>query len=218
MVLALSLAGCSPQASLLLSLLPEGTFTTLLNNMRGVSEPNREKLDALAQKGDWNGVVQFAQSNIAVDRNNADWWVVAGYGYSQLGQFQRAADCFQEAVRISPEDVDGWNLLGQAYRSMGQPERAVRTLDNALRVNRDSPVTWFLLGESFNDLKRPDRAVGFYEQAVQRDPKFVEAVYALGLTYARLGRKADFDNIVQHLGRINSAAAKQLATVPVGTR
>ncbi len=48
LALALALAGClSPTASLILSLIPEGTFPTLLNNMKGVSEPNREKLAAL---------------------------------------------------------------------------------------------------------------------------------------------------------------------------
>ena len=42
-----------------MSLIPEGTFTTLLNNMKGVSEPNRDRLAALEEKGDWNGVAQF---------------------------------------------------------------------------------------------------------------------------------------------------------------
>ena len=219
MLVALPLAGClSPQASLLLGLLPDGTFTTLLNNMKGVSTPNREKLAALEQKGDWNGVVQFAQANLARDPYNADWWLVTGYAYSQLAEYQRAADAFQQAIRLEPQDVDTWNLLAQAQRSLGQPERAIRTLDNALRVNQNSPVTYYLIGESFNDLKRPDRAVEFYEQALQRNPEFAEAVYALGVTYARLGRKADFDATVGMLQKLSPEAAKELAAVPLGMR
>ena len=217
--LAALLSGClSPAASVLLGLIPDGTFTTLLKNMQGVSEPNREKLAALEQKGDWSGIVQFAQANLKTDPNNADWWLVAGYAYSQLGDLQRAADSFQQAVRIEPQDIDGWNLLAQAQRSLGQPERAIRTLDNALRITRDSPVTFYLLGESFNDIKRPERAVGFYEQAVQLDPQFVPALYALGLTYARLGRRADFDATVQLLDKLNPQAAKQLVAAASGAR
>jgi len=121
-------------------------------------------------------------------------------------------------VRIEPQDIDGWNLLAQAQRSLGQPERAIRTLDNALRITRDSPVTFYLLGESFNDIKRPERAVGFYEQAVQLDPQFVPALYGLGLTYARLGRKADFDATVQLLDKLNPQAAKQLVAAASGAR
>src|SRR3989304_3461259 len=70
---ALPLAAClSPQVQLLLSLLPEGTSTTLLTNMRGVSEPNREKLAALEQKGDWNGIAEFAQATSRRDPQNPD--------------------------------------------------------------------------------------------------------------------------------------------------
>ncbi|HSD43870.1 MAG TPA: tetratricopeptide repeat protein [Burkholderiales bacterium] len=205
----------SPAASLILSLIPEGTFTTLLNNMKGVDEPNRKRLAELEQKGDWNGIAQFAQENIAVDPTNPDWRVVAGYAYSQLGQYERAADQFQHAVRASPDDITAWNLLAQSYRSMGQPERAIRTLDNALRINQDSPVTYYLLGASFNDLKRPDRAVAFYEQAIQRNPRFAEALYDAGLAYAQLGRRSELEYTVQRLRPVNPALADRLAKVQV---
>lgn len=185
--------------------------------MKGVSEPNREKLAALEQKGDWNGILRFAQENMATDPTNADWRVVAGYAYAQLGQYERAADQFQQAVRISPDDISAWNLLAQSYRAMGQPERAIRTLDNALRVNQDSPVTYYLLGASFMDLKRPDRAVGFYEQALQRNARFPEALFGAGLAYAQLGRRSEFEFTVQRLRAINPAAADQLARTPVAT-
>lgn len=219
LALAAALASCAHPAAqltqLVMALLPEGTFTTLLNNMKGVSEPNREKLSALEEKGDWNGVVRFAQENMATDPTNADWRVVAGYAYARLGQYERAASEFQQAIRLSPDDISAWNLLAQSYRAMGQPERAIRTLDAALRVNQDSPVTYYLLGESFRDLKRPDRAVGFYEQALQRNAGFPEALYGAGLAYAQLGRRTEFEFTVQRLRALNPAAADQLARAPV---
>lgn len=215
LALALALAGClSPAASLILSLIPEGTFPTLLNNMKGVSEPNREKLAGLEQKGDWEAVARFAHENIAVDPANADWYVVAGFAYAQMKQFDRAADQFQRAVQLSPDDIAAWNLLAQSQRAMGQPERAIRTLDSALRINQDSPVTYFLLGESFRDLKRPERAVGFYEQALQRHPQFPEAVFGAGVAYAQLGRRMEWEIAVQRLRKMNPPLAEQLAAIP----
>lgn len=212
---ALALAGClSPAASLILSLIPEGTFPTLLNNMKGVSEPNREKLAALEQKGDWEGVARFAHENLAIDPANADWYVVAGFAYAQMNQFDRAADQFQRAVQLSPDDIAAWNLLAQSQRALGQPERAIRTLDSALRINQDSPVTYFLLGESFRDLKRPERAVGFYEQALQRNPQFPEALFGAGVAYAQLGRRTEWEIAVQRLRKMSPPLAEQLAAVP----
>jgi tetratricopeptide (TPR) repeat protein len=217
-VLIVSVAGCTPQAALLLALVPEGTFETVLANMQGVSDPNRAKLETLEKQGDWKGIAEFAEDNITREPRDPDWWVVAGYAYSRLGEHGRAAERFQEAVRLSPDDIIGWNLLAQEQRSMGQPERAIRTLDSALRVSRDSPVTYYLLGETFSDLKRPSRAVEFYLQAIERDPQFVEAIYALGLAYARLGRKTDFDDALKHLHSLNPAAAKQLASAAEAIR
>jgi tetratricopeptide (TPR) repeat protein len=218
-LLCAALSGCvNPYVNLALALIPDGTFTTLLKNMQGVSTPNQEKLAALEQKGDWAGILEFAQQNLSRDPHNADWWIITGYAYSQLKQYQRAADAFQQAIRLEPQDITSWNLLAQAQRSLGQPERAIRTLDNALRINRDSPMTYYLLGESFSDLKRPERAVGFYEEAVQRNPKFPQAVYGLGVAYAQLGRKTEFDATVDLLKKMDPQAAAQLAATPLGKR
>ena len=79
-------------------------------------------------------------------------------------------------------------------------------------------MTYYLLGESFSDLKRPDRAVGFYEEAVQRNPKFSQAVYGLGVAYAQLGRKTDFEATVDLLKKMDPQAAQQLAATPLGRR
>jgi tetratricopeptide (TPR) repeat protein len=79
-------------------------------------------------------------------------------------------------------------------------------------------MTYFLLGESFSDLKRPDRAVSFYEEAVQRNPKFPEAVYGLGIAYAQLGRKVEFEATVDLLKKMDPQAAERLASTPVVAR
>ena len=162
--------------------------------------------------------MQFAQENLQRDPYNADWWVVSGYAYSQLQQYQRAADAFQQAIRIEPQDITAGTCSPRRTARSSQPERAIRTLDNALRINRDSPVTYYLLGESFSDLKRPERAVGFYEEAVQRNPRFGEAVFGLGVAYAQLGRKTEFEATVDLLKKIDPQAAQQLAATPVGKR
>ena len=41
-------------------------------------------------------------------------------------------------------------------------------------------------------------------------------MYALGVTYARLGRKTDFEATVELMGKLNPQAAKELAAVPLG--
>ena len=133
-----------------------------------MSDENRKRVAELEQAGRWDELARFAEQNLAKDRGNADWWLVAGYARSQLGQHREAADAYGEAVRLEPDNIAAWNLLAQAYRAAGEPRRAVNALNNALTATRDSPVTFFLLGESYTDLRRYEEAAAAYREAVRR--------------------------------------------------
>jgi tetratricopeptide (TPR) repeat protein len=199
-----------------LSLLPQGTFTTLLNNMSTASDPNRKRLAEMEQKGDWQGIADFAQENLAKDSQNAEWWMMRGYAFIRMEQFPRAAESFQEAVRFEPNEMLGWHLLAETYRLMKQPERAVRTLDAALRVSQDSPTTWYLMGESLHDLERYDRAAQAYQQAINRDSRNVGAWYGLTVVNYRLGRKADTDAALAGLRRLDPQLADRVTAQIAG--
>lgn len=213
-LLALAAAGCGPHAqiaNLVFSLLPEGTFTTFLGNLKGVSNENQKTIEALALKGDWAGVAKFAEDNIAKERRIADWWVVAGIAYAQMGQFDKANARFAEAVRLEPGEMEYRNLLALSQRLGGDPERALRTLNEALRVNNEDADTFFLLGETYMALKQPARAVPAYERAMSLVPDAVEIWYGLGLAYAQLGRTEDFREVQQKLRSVDPKLAEQLA-------
>lgn len=194
-----------------LSLLPDGTFSALLGNMQTVSEPNRVKLAELEQKGDWQGIADFAQQNTARDPQNAEWWNVRGYAFLRLSQYPLAAESFREAVRFEPSDMTGWHLLAESYRLMKQPERAVRTVEAALRVSQDDPTTWYLLGESYHDLGRWDRAAQAYQQTLNRDSRNVGAWYGLTVVSYRMGRKAETDAALAGLRRLDAQLADKVA-------
>ena len=206
-----SLAACTPQAGLLMSLLPDGTVPILLSHLERVDDSNRRRLEDFERRGDWNGLASFAEENLARDKSNADWWLVAGYAHSRLGQHQRATEYYGEAVRLAPEEATGWNLLAQSYRATGQPQRAINTLNNALLAIRDAPVTFYLLGESYGDIGRFDLASGAYQEALKIDSGFAEAWFGMGRAYVRLGRSAEAGEVVTVLERLNPPLARELA-------
>lgn len=213
-----ALTACTPQGALLMSVLPDGTVPVLLGHLQGVDDGNRRRIVEFEQRGDWDALSKLAEDNLARDRWNADWWLVAGYAYSQLGRHQRAVECYGEMVRLAPDDMLGWNLLAQSYRAAGQPQRAVQTLNNAVLVHKDVPATWFLLGESYNDQGRSEPAAAAYREAVQLDSGFARAWFGLGRAYARLGRIAEFEQALKTLERLNTSLAKELAELRPATR
>lgn len=206
-----ALAACTPKTAALVAALPEGTASALLGNVRGMEEGNQRRVAELEARKDWDGLAKLAEENISKDRNNADWWLVAGYAYSQAGRHAQAVERFVERVRLAPDDLLGWNFLAQSYRDAGQPQRAVQTLNNAHLVRPGTPATWYLLGESYSDLNRYLPAAAAYREAVQLERDFAQAWFGLGRAYARLGRRAEYDQALRALQQLSPALAKELA-------
>jgi tetratricopeptide (TPR) repeat protein len=210
-LLAVACCACTPQAQILMSLIPDGTVPVLLSHFDKLEDANRRRVAELEQRRDWSGLAKLAEDNIKIDATNSDWWIVAGYAYAQLGDRKRASECYAEVVRLTPDDMLGWSLLTQSYRLGGQPERAVQSANRALNVRRDSAEVWYLLGESYSDLGRLELAVKSYREALQLEDRFDYAWFGLGKAYARLGRDAEMKQAIKALGQINPAMAKELA-------
>jgi tetratricopeptide (TPR) repeat protein len=219
LVLALlALPACTPQTALLMSALPDGTVAVLLSHLQGMEDDNRKRVADLEARKDWDGLAKLAEENLARDRNNADWWTVAGYAHSQAGRHALAIECYSEVVRRSPDEMLGWSLLAQSYRDAKQPARAVQTLNNAHRVRNGTAETWFVLGESYTDLNRDVPAASAYREALEFNREFARAWFGLGRAYARLDRRGDFEQVLTALQKLNPPLAKQLAELRPGPR
>lgn len=212
------LPACTPQTAAIMSLLPDGTLATLLGNMERVEDQNRKRVIELEARKDWDGLARLAEENLAKDRNNSDWWIVAGYAHAQAGRHARAIECYSEVVRLMPDEMLGWSLLAQSYRDAKQPARAVQALNHAHLVRGGTAETWYLLGESYFDLGRDLPAVAAYQEALQLNRGFARAWFGLGRSYARLGRQAEFEQVLTSLAQLDASLAKQLAELRPVTR
>lgn len=207
---AVLVSGCSPQAALLSALIPANTLSTLLGNFERVSEVNRIRVATLERDGQWAELGRLAEQNIAKDKANADWWLIAGYAHSQLGRHASAAEAYATAAWLEPDNFVAWNLLAQSYRAAGEPHRAVNTLNNALLAVRDSPQTYFLLGESYADLGRNNDAAAAYREALKIDARYTAAWYALAKAYERSGRMTQARDAESQLEKLDPQLAKRL--------
>jgi tetratricopeptide (TPR) repeat protein len=213
-----ALAGCTPQAMLWSSLIPDGTTSILLSHLQQEEEGNRKRVAELESRKDWDGLVKLAEENLAKDRKSSGWWLVAGYSHSRAGRHQRAIECYRELADLAPDDMVGWELLAQSYLAAGQPQRAVQTLNNALRVRDDAPTTWLLLGQGYDDLSRPDLAVGAYRTAVKLNNELAQGWFGLGRAYALLNRRTEFEQALKTLEKLSPPLAQQLAAMRPASR
>lgn len=76
------------------------------------------------------------------DISDADFWKIAGDQYIKQEQFEKAIECYREAVNIDPDYKAAWNNLGFSYAKLGRLDEAkkckemIKTLqDKADRLN-----------------------------------------------------------------------------------
>jgi tetratricopeptide (TPR) repeat protein len=208
-LMCLVLNACTPQASLIASLLP-GPLSMLLGNLQRVDDRNLRRVAELERSGQWEELVRVADEHVKKQPSNTDWWLLKGYAHAQLAQHATAAEAFTEAVRLEPDNAPGWHLLAQAYRGAGQPGRAVNALNRGLLGLRDTTVALYLLGESYSDLKRYSDAVQSYRAAVERDPGFAAAWLGLTRAYTAMGRSDEARAARAQVERLDPKLAQQL--------
>jgi len=76
-------------------------------------------------------------------------------------------------------------------------------------IKEGTATTYFLLGESYRDMNLYVHAIPNYAKAIETDPKLAEAWYAMGVSYARLGKRAELPAIHAQLARIDPPLADQ---------
>ena len=201
------LSSCGTPAQLLLAVIPDGTLSTLLSHFEPAPTANRQRVAQLESRGEWVELAKFAEENLAKDKSNAAWWMVAGYAYSQQKQHARAIQCFREMVQIEPDGPDGWNLLAQEHRTVGDPRRAIAIINNALLVLRDSPTTLLILGDAYSDLGQFDPALRAYRQALDLDARLMPAWAGLARTYIKMNQSSEAEDIARSLEKSNPQLA-----------
>ena len=201
------LLGCTPAGQLLMAVIPDGTISTLLGNLERVDDTNRRRVSELEQAADWEALAKFADDNIAKERSNASWWLVAGYANSRQKKHERAIECFREMVRLEPDAPDGWNMLAQEHRASGDSQRAVEVLTRALTAVRDSALTLTLLGESYSDLGRFELAARSYRQALDIDGGIALAWIGLARSHIKTGRITEAESIARSVEKSNPLLA-----------
>jgi len=203
---AVLLAGCHALAPLLY--VPAPIWSMLF-------EPGSDKsigrdLAAFEEKGDWAGMLKFAQARLETDSVNHEWLFVCGYATYQMGNYAAAKAYFTNATTLVPENAVAWIFLGETFRASGDPRRALELEQRGLRIDNRSALGWFFMGHAFADTGQQRRAAEAYQEAVRNENEFVEAWYALGLQSAKIGDKRQAEAALHSLRQLAPARAEQL--------
>jgi Flp pilus assembly protein TadD len=108
-----------------------------------------------------------------------------------LGRWEEAAAVHRQAVTRRPQDGEAHRRLGAALlHGLGHPADAEASLREAIRLGAGEARTWGDLALALVALGRPKDAVAAFDEALARDPKFLEGRPGSRAAYdaARQGR------------------------------
>lgn len=118
-----------------------------------------------------------------LERDDAEYWFLAGQYYRRSHKNQEATAAFRQAAQKNPEEPDFSEWLGMSLYSSGQIEEALSWLDRATKLDPNPVSYWENLGDCHLRMKRYDKAAISFLNAIDGDKDNVTYKEKLALSY-----------------------------------
>ena len=125
------------------------------------------------------------------DRSDQVWYSAAQQKTAllcDLGRGSEEAARYDRELEQNPSDFQGWLLCAAAHYFAGEHDRALEVALEGIRRFRDKAALHIYAGDSFRALKRYDEAFSHWQQALELDRTYLDAVYSMGFCYEELGQ------------------------------
>ena len=127
----------------------------------------------------------FVSEQIAVQALNVLGLVYCG----KIARFDKAIECFKDAVKIDPGNWILWSNICHAYSSLEQPKEALVAINRAIDLSGGTSFDPFYnAGVIYTSQNCFDQAIEMYRKAMQLNPDHAQTNYNLGLLLLRTGQ------------------------------
>jgi hypothetical protein len=129
----------------------------------------------------WQKSLSRAQAEAAADPENAFFWFNLGTSYNALGDYEKAAPAFDQALTIGLPWRMLWYQFGpyQAYYEVGRYEDVILLADTTLKDRPYFEESFYYKGLALAGLNNPGEARQNLEAAAAFNPNYDPAVNAL---------------------------------------
>jgi|GEM_PF-2996924 len=122
---------------------------------------------------------------------NAAHFFALGNTYEQKMMFDRAAECYREAIRIDPNHSPAYARLGFALYNLRQLDKAEAHLKHSLQLYPDYDEAYCCLGMIYRETGRFDDAVACFNRALKINPESAWLYTNLGVTLQHYGEEQE---------------------------
>lgn len=201
LVLAALTSGCSnrdlppiPQPSL------EGFASAVQDQLRSArADAETKPLDAevvgrlgrvLYTYGQFQAAAECFDRCQVLEPLKFDWAYLLGVVRAELGQVEQARASFEAAADLRPDDLPTAIRLADLFERSGDASLSAAILNSALETSPPAAAVRYRLGR-LAVAESAEVAVGHLEAALEIEPDYREALYALAGALRSLGRDAE---------------------------
>lgn len=122
------------------------------------------------------------QSALDIAPNVFGYFHYTGLGevYYELGQPDKAVECFNESIKLAPNHSRVYNDLGNVYISQGNFASALENYSKAFELNPENHIYAENIGRLYEAQEKWDEAITFYEKAHKINEKDSITLIKLG--------------------------------------
>jgi tetratricopeptide (TPR) repeat protein/TolB-like protein len=126
----------------------------------------------------------------AVDLGNsgAEGHMCLGLLEDGTGEYEKAAEQFQQAVQLEPANDRAYTSLAAAYQHLNQPDRAEETYKRAISTRPQYWRVYSFLGGFYIAQAEYEKAIVMFRRSTELDPDSYVALNSLGAAFLYAGK------------------------------
>ncbi len=129
---------------------------------------------------------------------HAEVLALMGCVWHGLGENDRAATCWQQAIALKPDYAEAHNNLGAVLQARGDLEGAIAHYQQAITHHPTYAEAHCNLGNALQMQNQVEAAISHYQRALELKPDYAEAHSNLGTAYQR---QKQFEAAIAHYQR-----------------
>ena len=144
-----------------------------------------EKLKALLAKKQYSEAEKLVIELIENFPNEALYWRTLGYLYRKLEKLELSFQCLEKALIINQEDPELHIEISDNFLEINDIKNGFKSLKTCLALDGKNTEAIYRLGQIYLTVKQYDHAIAEFNKILEINPKDLNALNMLGVTYKR---------------------------------
>ena len=117
----------------------------------------------------------------------AEEWKKQGNAALDSNDYDKAIECYNNAIAVDSNYFDAYYNLGLAYANKQDYDKAIEYFNKALTINDKDTSIYFILGDLYTDKQDYGKAIESYKKGIRLNPNAPDVYSNLGFLYQEKG-------------------------------